>query len=387
MDRIFLHHNGGQVITVEGNVQIGRGRGEHPRPWYSERPRPPDLGDLGLFIDIDGSPSMSRNHAGIRREGEAYTVQDLNSLNGTYRNDVRIIAGTHHVLAVGDRIGMGDDQFLVSDTPSALEASARPELRDALFEFRAEWYLGVAGAVEDEHTRHAFYCSVARVANELYRRGYRTAVHAIRASPVPRLYGHLVEVIQLATILASLNRRACAVGATSHTVFQFSGHGTKEGLVLNAGELLTPHLLFDVVGSIRGKKLVILDACHAGVFLEDRKRIPPQTVVLAATRDEEAPAFADGEGATATYADLPMTMLSRRLWELLRERKVGFNLQDQRSALEAAFQHEDDGMVYVQVPGMNTAPYTVCLKSVTVCLDSADLQRLIVAQRGARTMR
>jgi hypothetical protein len=70
MDRLFLRHNGGQVITVEGNTQIGRGRGERrdPTTWYTDRPKPPDFAELALVIDIDGSPHMSRNHAGIRCE-------------------------------------------------------------------------------------------------------------------------------------------------------------------------------------------------------------------------------------------------------------------------------------------------------------------------------
>jgi hypothetical protein len=60
MDRLFLRHNGGQVITVEGNAQVGRGRGERrdPTTWYTDRPKPPDFAELELVIDIDGSPHV-----------------------------------------------------------------------------------------------------------------------------------------------------------------------------------------------------------------------------------------------------------------------------------------------------------------------------------------
>src|SRR5262249_30220814 len=245
--------NSGHLITVDGNVQIGRGRGERLRPrgdWEGGRPKPLDLADLDLIIDIDGSPYMSRNHAGIRREGESYTVQDLNSLNGTLRNGVRMEPSIHYSLAVGDCIAMGPDQFLVEDAPHALEEHPFKTV------LRPEWYLGVVGFDGEEHMQRLFHTSVAYVSGELYRRGYQIEVHGIKTPPIPQLYCRAIEVVQLATILDSLNRRGYAAGAEAHTFLHYTGHGTREGLAVSSGELLTPRTLFDAIGSIRGKKFL-----------------------------------------------------------------------------------------------------------------------------------
>jgi FHA domain-containing protein len=377
MDRLYLRHNSGHVITVDGNAQIGRGRGERlrdPRYWYTGRPKPPDFADLELVVDIDGSPYMSRNHVGIRREAGTYSVQDLNSLNGTQRNGVRMEPGVHYALAVGDCIALGPDRFLVGDTLTIQDAFGAV--------LRAEWYLGVAGCDTDEHMQSVFQTSVTRISGELYRRGYQTEVHGVEAPGIPQLYGRAIETVRLSTILDSLNRRAYAASAGAHTVFQFTGHGTRDGLVVSSGELLTPRMLFDAIGAVRGKKLLILDACHAGVFLADRERIPPQTVLLAATRSGDSRAYGDGPDGV----DLPMTILARRLWGLLRDRSGPVDVLGERSALEAAFRQTGEGEVYVQEPGMNTAAYTVCLKSVflTEAWD-VDIDRLIQGQRARRS--
>ena len=366
MDRLFLRHNGGQVITVEGNTQIGRGRGERrdPTTWYTDRVKPPDFAELELVIDIDGSPHMSRNHAGIRRDDHRYTVQDLNSLNGTYKNGWRLEPGIRYPLADGDSIAMGVDTFLVGESPAALagwEAAGAPGQAEV---GRPEWYLGIAGFDRREHARRAFYTSVVRVARELHRRGYQTEVHGVRPADVPEGHSRTIEVIHLAAIVEALDRRAVRADAGSHTFFQYSGHGTPEGLVVNDSELLTPRALFDSVGSIRGKKLMVVDACHAGVFLSDPSRVPPQTAILVATRTEDGVAFGDPARTDPPLADLPMTNLSRRLWTLLRERQGTFDILHERAALEAAFSRSHGEMAYVQTPKMNTMPYTVCLRSV-----------------------
>jgi pSer/pThr/pTyr-binding forkhead associated (FHA) protein len=53
--------------------------------------------------------SASRRHSLITREGEAYRIQDLESLNSTFVNDVPIKERT---LEHGDRVKIGDSQML-----------------------------------------------------------------------------------------------------------------------------------------------------------------------------------------------------------------------------------------------------------------------------------
>ena len=108
---------------------------------------------------------------------------------------------------------------------------------------------------------------------------------------------------------------------------------------------------------------MFLDACHAGIFLADRSCIPPQTAILAATRTADALAYSEPVGGSAEASGAPMMKLSRRLWELLRYRPGAFNILSERANLEAALKADGDGMVFVQQPGMNTATYTVCIRS------------------------
>lgn len=385
LPRLLLLHNSGHLIVIEGHTQIGRGRGERRPPlrvWHTDRPMPPDFADLELVIHVDGSPYMSRNHAGIRREGRGYTVQDLNSLNGTFHNGSRIPPGTHHPLCDGDVLAMGPDEFRVACAPERL-ALDTPEGRVAFSVLLSpEWYLGVAGFGHDDHALRTFYTSVARVAGELHQRGYQTQVHGVRVGWTPQVYGPTVAVVERATVLNALQLRGYAAGAEAHTFFQFSGHGVREGLVLNRSELLTPDMLFEVVAAIRGKKFLLLDACHAGVFLADKRRIPPRTAVLAATRTAQSQAFGDGAHVSAAGIELPMTVLSRRLWSLLHDHHRSFNILSERGTLERAFQHEDSGIVYVQKPAMHSASYTVCVKSaVFERLSTLDIDAIVRQQR------
>ena len=61
-------------------------------------------------IDISGFPDsevVSRVHADIRIEGDAYYIEDLNSSNGTYINNLPLAPGNRHRLRMGDRIALG----------------------------------------------------------------------------------------------------------------------------------------------------------------------------------------------------------------------------------------------------------------------------------------
>jgi Nif-specific regulatory protein len=54
-------------------------------------------------------PSVSRRHSIIRREGEQFKINDLESLNGTFVNDVPV---KERALAHGDRVRIGDYLFV-----------------------------------------------------------------------------------------------------------------------------------------------------------------------------------------------------------------------------------------------------------------------------------
>ncbi|MBE9193195.1 FHA domain-containing protein [Gloeocapsopsis crepidinum LEGE 06123] len=61
-------------------------------------------------IDVSGFPNseiVSRIHADIRIEGDAYFVEDVGSSNGTYINSRPLQPGDRHRLRAGDRIALG----------------------------------------------------------------------------------------------------------------------------------------------------------------------------------------------------------------------------------------------------------------------------------------
>lgn len=61
-------------------------------------------------IDVSGLPNseiVSRVHADIRVEGDAYFIEDVGSSNGTYINHSPLPKGNRHRLRTGDRISLG----------------------------------------------------------------------------------------------------------------------------------------------------------------------------------------------------------------------------------------------------------------------------------------
>ena len=64
---------------------------------------PPDI-DVSGFANSD---VVSRIHADIRIEGDAYFIEDVGSSNGTYINHSPLLVGNRHRLRSGDRIALG----------------------------------------------------------------------------------------------------------------------------------------------------------------------------------------------------------------------------------------------------------------------------------------
>lgn len=69
---------------------------------------PPDL-------DVSGFPHsdiVSRVHADIRVEGDAYYLEDVGSANGTYVNHSPLPKGNRHRLQSGDRLALGKGDLM-----------------------------------------------------------------------------------------------------------------------------------------------------------------------------------------------------------------------------------------------------------------------------------
>ncbi|HEY9650104.1 MAG TPA: FHA domain-containing protein [Coleofasciculaceae cyanobacterium] len=66
-------------------------------------------------IDVSGYPNseiVSRVHADIRVEGDAFYIEDVGSSNGTYINHSPLPKGNRHRLRPGDRISLGKGDLM-----------------------------------------------------------------------------------------------------------------------------------------------------------------------------------------------------------------------------------------------------------------------------------
>jgi FHA domain len=69
---------------------------------------PPDV-DVSGFSN---SEIVSRIHADIRVEADAYYIEDAGSSNGTYINNLPLLPGNRHRLRPGDRISLGKGDLM-----------------------------------------------------------------------------------------------------------------------------------------------------------------------------------------------------------------------------------------------------------------------------------
>jgi hypothetical protein len=102
--RTQLQQQSAQLLHVQTNTKI-----ELPQNLsviHLGKPNtqvPPD-------VDVSGFPNseiVSRIHADIRVEGDAFYIEDVGSSNGTYINNAPLPPGNRHRLRPGDRISLG----------------------------------------------------------------------------------------------------------------------------------------------------------------------------------------------------------------------------------------------------------------------------------------
>ncbi len=72
------------------------------------------------------SKRASQEHAHIQREGRRVFLEVISSTNGTYLNGERILGRT--VLKDGDRIGIGEVNFIFHDPETTIRETPFPEL-------------------------------------------------------------------------------------------------------------------------------------------------------------------------------------------------------------------------------------------------------------------
>lgn len=71
------------------------------------------LGRLESQVDYCiSNPAVGKLHAEIRKTQDGYVISDMNSLNGTYVNDERLEPGQDMIIKNGDRITLGNEEFV-----------------------------------------------------------------------------------------------------------------------------------------------------------------------------------------------------------------------------------------------------------------------------------
>lgn len=109
-------NSGGEPVATQ--LQVSQSRLIHLQT-NTTLELPPNLSPLHIGkpndrippdIDVSGFPNseiVSRVHADIRVEGDVYYIEDVNSSNGTYINNLPLPPGNRHRLRPGDRIALG----------------------------------------------------------------------------------------------------------------------------------------------------------------------------------------------------------------------------------------------------------------------------------------
>jgi hypothetical protein len=250
MTSLVLTQDNGKRFVVGGPTQIGASRIEDRRRWaVTDRPMPEKFGELEVLICIEGCEQVSRNHAAIYREDNNYFIQDMNSLNGTRVNGIDINPASSnpqpHKLEEQDLISLaGRISFDVGFT----------EINN---------YALLIGAGEDH--AGAMGNTINALQRQLRRRGYE--VH------------YLLGDVSKQDIRDKLEEFQTLCLDDSQFFFSYHGHGSAHGLSAG-GQVISPRDLYKEIGKLQGDKVVFLDACNAGIFVDEHV-IPRRTFVMA----------------------------------------------------------------------------------------------------------
>jgi pSer/pThr/pTyr-binding forkhead associated (FHA) protein len=107
---------------------------ELPTPYLTdpagrEHPLRGDITTIGRAVECDvviTSKRVSREHARLVRAGRRVMLEDLNSTNGTFLNQERILEPME--LRDGDAIAVGDVRFIFRDPDTTIGGALRVEL-------------------------------------------------------------------------------------------------------------------------------------------------------------------------------------------------------------------------------------------------------------------
>ena len=275
---------------------------------HTRRPLPSEFHQAETLIVVDPIYRyVSRNHALLLPEGENYSLIDINSLNGTYVGEKRVKQKV--LLEEGEMFSLGPANGL--GVQFSLHYLSVPPINAALL----VGYSGgnLRGIPADMGEMKKFLESRQGFAGNisLLLEGFSTSEN----------------------IISSLEQYKRTLTEESLFVFYFAGHGDPENGLGLRGDFLSPQTLYAHLDNIRGHKIVIIDSCHAGKFLEEQF-LPEKTLVFAATHAEKV-AY---EGYHGTLTDPAyMGHFTRALLKVLEEHPQRIDLKRLRTEVGKNF--------------------------------------------------
>ncbi|MDP7199278.1 MAG: caspase family protein [Candidatus Woesearchaeota archaeon] len=272
-----------KTFTIRGRTHIGRNPdGEWAR---EDLQKPESFGNFELCIQLFAQ-NISRNHAAIYPTEEGYLIRNWSQfgvhVNGQY-------VSFYQDLATGDKIDFTPEipaNIVISPDHAPVMNNETHEIdygirmpNHALLVGEPGWNL--QGVKND----------IGALAEQLSKRGFKGNIRD--------LYRREATKKQ---VTSSLEEAAGNNLSDAHFIFFYSGHGDGHGLCLG-NEHLSPSELYSSLNNIRGKKAVILDCCHAGLFSSANTNmvtqmvhsLPPDVLVLASCAPDDVSYETHGE--------------------------------------------------------------------------------------------
>lgn len=254
-----------ETERLSGNVVAGRAD-------YNER----DSGglvvdniDVGEFLDIDVTGNeghygmrewkmLSRNHLLVAERLPKYEVDELKS------------KGAESVTSRFDDNGVVWDLKSKNGTDSLDDTYNGSPIYEAgrinlAVENIPDFYLGFEAGSDLDGTEN----DIHEMKSNMDERGFET--YAIEDAEWSDVVGHARHI----------SRKS---DPESTVFFQYSGHGTENGQVVLEDRRVPPQNLLDLAGEADGRKVVMVDQCYAGNFLE--ASLPEDMMVLYSSGED-----------------------------------------------------------------------------------------------------
>lgn len=238
------------TIVIDEIIHIGRSDRVVD---HMVRSTPTALHDATFALQIQplnaANPIVSRNHCLIYPPTSLtspFLLCDLNSMNGTFVNNARVLVNNPVELAEGDKISLAFDPGALQFNFNRMQAGASDHHALMIGHFGGN----LRGTTRD----------VDDLSDELGKRGFAGNIKKL-------IDGQATKE----KILGMLEHVRLKIGRNSTFVFYFSGHGSSEAELVvqekNTSARLKASELFALLKTFRGNILVILDGCHTQSFI------------------------------------------------------------------------------------------------------------------------